>query len=108
MTSQNIPKMTFGEYIREIREEKQLLLREVASEMNLDTALLSKIERGTRIARKEQVEALAKALKQNKSELLQFWMADKIVFMLKDEKNSTEILKKVEENINRLSKKSRN
>tara|TARA_R110002111_G_scaffold219402_1_gene281484 strand:+ start:826 stop:1119 length:294 start_codon:yes stop_codon:yes gene_type:complete len=97
--------MTFGEYIREIREEKQLLLREVASQMNIDTALLSKIERGTRIARKEQVEALAKALKQNKGEMLQSWMADKIVYMLKDEKNSTEILKIVEEKINRLSKK---
>ncbi len=97
--------MTFGEYIREIREEKQLLLREVASQMNIDTALLSKIERGTRIARKEQVEALAKALKQNKSELLQYWLADKIVFMLKEEKNITEILKIVEQKINRLSKK---
>jgi len=105
LTSQNIPKMTFGEYIREIREEKQLLLREVASQMNIDTALLSKIERGTRIARKEQVEALAKALKQNKSELLQYWLADKIVFMLKEEKNITEILKIVEQKINRLSKK---
>lgn len=104
MTSQNIPKMTFGEYIREIREEKQLLLREVASQMNIDTALLSKIERGTRIARKEQVEALAKALKQNKSELLQYWLADKIVYMLKEEKNITEILKIVEQKINRLSK----
>ncbi|MFL0351947.1 helix-turn-helix domain-containing protein [Xanthomarina sp. GH4-25] len=97
--------MTFGEYIREIREEKQLLLREVASQMNIDTALLSKIERSTRIARKEQVEALAKALKQNKSELLQYWLADKIVFMLKEEKNITEILKIVEQKINRLSKK---
>ena len=97
--------MTFGEYIREIREEKQLLLREVASQMNIDTALLSKIERGTRLARKEQVEALAKVLKQNKSELLQYWLADKIVFMLKEEKNITEILKIVEQKINRLSKK---
>ncbi|SFU77701.1 Helix-turn-helix domain-containing protein [Pustulibacterium marinum] len=97
--------MTFGEYIREIREEQQLLLREVASQMNIDTALLSKIERGTRMARKEQAEALAKVLKQNKNELLQFWMADKIVFMLKDEKNITEILKIVEQKINRLSKK---
>ena len=105
MTSQNLPKMTFREYIREIREEKQLLLREVASQMNIDTALLSKIERGTRIARKEQVEALAKALKQNKSELLQYWLADKIVYMLKEEKNITEILKIVEQKINRLSKK---
>ncbi|QTY28326.1 helix-turn-helix transcriptional regulator [Flavobacterium sp. CS20] len=100
-----MPKMTFGEYIREIREEKQLLLREVASQMNIDTALLSKIERGTRLARKEQVEALAKALKQNKSELLQYWLADKIVFMLKEEKNITEILKIVEQKINRFKNK---
>ncbi len=103
MTSQNISKMTFGNYIRKLREEKQLLLREVASQMNIDTALLSKIERGTRIARKEQVEDLAKALNKSESELLKFWMADKIVNMLKDESNTTEILKKVEEEIKNLT-----
>ena len=95
--------MTFGNYIRKLREEKQLLLREVASQMNIDTALLSKIERGTRMARKEQVEDLAKALNKSKNELLNFWMADKIVNMLKDESNSTEILKKVEEEIKNLT-----
>lgn len=95
--------MTFGNYIRKLREEKQLLLREVASQMNIDTALLSKIERGTRMARKEQVEDLAKALNKSENELLKFWMADKIVNMLKDESNSTEILKKVEEEIKNLT-----
>ncbi|WP_245907592.1 helix-turn-helix domain-containing protein [Olleya aquimaris] len=105
MTSQNISKMTFGNYIRKLREEKQLLLREVASQMNIDTALLSKIERGTRIARKEQVEDLAKALNESENELLNFWMADKIVNMLKDESNSTEILKKAEEEIKNLTNK---
>ena len=95
--------MTFGNYIRKLREEKQLLLREVASQMNIDTALLSKIERGTRMARKEQVEDLAKALNKSKNDLLNFWMADKIVNMLKDESNSTEILKKVEEEIKNLT-----
>ena len=97
--------MTFGNYIRKLREEKQLLLREVASQMNIDTALLSKIERGTRMARKEQVEDLAKALNKSKNELLNFWMADKIVKMIKDESNSTEILKKVEEEIKNLTTK---
>mgnify|MGYP000636866488 FL=1 len=97
--------MTFGNYIRKLREEKQLLLREVASQMNIDTALLSKIERGTRMARKEQVEDLAKALNKSKNELLNFWMADKIVNMIKDESNSTEILKKVEEEIKNLTTK---
>jgi len=105
LTSQNISKMTFGNYIRKLREEKQLLLREVASQMNIDTALLSKIERGTRIARKEQVEDLAKALNKSENELLNFWMADKIVNMIKDESNSTEILKKAEEEIKNLTNK---
>ena len=95
--------MTFGNYIRKLREEKQLLLREVASQMNIDTALLSKIERGTRIARKEQVEELAKTLNKSENELLNFWMADKIVNMIKDVSNSTEILKKVEEEIKNLT-----
>ena len=97
--------MAFGNYIRKLREEKQLLLREVASQMSIDTALLSKIERGTRIARKEQVEDLAKALNKSKNELLNFWMADKIVKMIKDESNSTEILNKVEEEIKNLTNK---
>jgi len=105
LTSQNLSKMAFGNYIRKLREEKQLLLREVASQMSIDTALLSKIERGTRIARKEQVEDLAKALNKSENELLKLWMADKIVNMIKDESNITEILKKVEEEIKNLTNK---
>lgn len=97
--------MAFGNYIRKLREEKQLLLREVASQMNIDTALLSKIERSTRIARKEQVEDLAKALNESENELLKLWMADKIVKMIKDESNTTEILKKVQEEIKNLTNK---
>ena len=103
MTSQNLSKMTFGEHIRKLREQKQLLLREVASQMHIDTALLSKIERGTRIARKEQVESLAIALNENKNELLNVWMADKIVDMIKDENNSEEILKIAKEKIKKLT-----
>ena len=95
--------MTFGEHIRKLREQKQLLLREVASQMHIDTALLSKIERGTRIARKEQVESLAIALNENKNELLNVWMADKIVDMIKDENNSEEILKIAKEKIKKLN-----
>ena len=95
--------MTFGEHIRKLREQKQLLLREVASQMHIDTALLSKIERGTRIARKEQVEALAIALNENKNDLLYVWMAVKIVDMIKDENSITEILNLVKENIKKLT-----
>lgn len=97
--------MTFGEHIRKLREQKQLLLRELASQMNIDTALLSKIERGTRIARKEQVEDLAKVLNENKKELLNLWMADKIAQMLYEQKNPSEILKVAEKQIQYIKKK---
>jgi len=53
----------------------------------------------------EEVEDLAEALNESENELLKLWMADKIVNMIKDESNSTEILKKVEEEIKNLTNK---
>ena len=97
--------MSFGQYIRSIREDKQLLLREVASQMNIDTALLSKIELGTRVARREHVEALASVLNVSKKELIKIWLADKIMILLKDETNKDEILKVAEDEIKYLRKK---
>ncbi|MFD1015779.1 helix-turn-helix domain-containing protein [Winogradskyella rapida] len=97
--------MEFGEYIRSLREKRNMLLREMAANLNMDVAYLSKIERGNRMARREQVEDLAKVLNKNKDELLNLWMADKIVNMIKDESNITEILKITEEKINKLTNK---
>lgn len=39
---------TFGEYIRRLREEKNLPLRKVAAQLDIDTSTLSKVERGDR------------------------------------------------------------
>ncbi len=46
----------FGELLRSRRETKQLLLRHVAAELDIDTAMLSKIERGEKIAKHEFIE----------------------------------------------------
>src|SRR5680860_254388 len=45
---------TTGEILREKREKKGLLLRQVAAMLDIDTAILSKIERSERKASKEQ------------------------------------------------------
>jgi transcriptional regulator with XRE-family HTH domain len=50
---------TLGDIIRQQREEKGLPLRIVAGFLNIDQAILSKIERGQRKASKEQVLKLA-------------------------------------------------
>jgi len=67
-----------GQKIRELREKQNLLLRQVAAQLEVDTALMSKIERGERNASKQQVINIAKFLKANEEELLTLWLADKI------------------------------
>lgn len=67
-----------GSKIRELRANQNLLLRQVASQLEVDTAWVSKIERGDRRASKHQVIEIAKILKANEEELLTLWLADKI------------------------------
>jgi len=67
-----------GQKIRELREKQNLLLRQVAAQLEVDSALMSKIERGERNASKQQVIDIAKFLKANEEEFLTLWLADKI------------------------------
>src|SRR5690606_38070217 len=65
--------LNFGERIRKLREDKGLLLRQSAAFLEVDTAFVSKVERGERKASKEQVERLAQFLEVDKDELITLW-----------------------------------
>lgn len=69
---------SIGSLLRGQRETKGLLLREVAAALNMDTALLSKIERDDRLPSKEQVLAFAKYYKVKPDDLLIEWLSDKL------------------------------
>ncbi len=70
--------MLFPDKIKQLREEKQLLQRQVSAYLEMDNALFCKIERGERRAKREQVIILAELFKVEEKELLQLWLADKI------------------------------
>jgi len=78
--------MLFGNRIRQLREEKQMLQRQFAAALEIDTPMYSKIERGERRAKREQVIALAKIFKVNPNEFLTLWIADRIIEAIEDEK----------------------
>lgn len=78
--------MLFSDKIRQLREEKQLLQRQLASALEVDTPMYSKIERGDRSAKREQVLIIAKILSVNENELLILWLADKISDVIANEK----------------------
>lgn len=77
--------MFLGKRIKELREERQLLQRQLAADLEIDTPMYSKIERGERNAKREQVLKLAKLLNANKDELLTLWLAGQVNNIIKDE-----------------------
>jgi len=91
---------TFGEIIREERENKGLFLRQVAAALDIDQAVISKFEKGERKPSREQVMKFAKYYKLDKELLIVAWLSDKVVYELQDEKLANEALKAAEEKIN--------
>ncbi len=70
---------TIGEKLRHIREENELPLRKVAALLDIDVAILSKMERGKRRITKEEVLKLTDIYDYNADELLVSFSSDKIL-----------------------------
>lgn len=96
---------TLGNLLREQREDKALPLRTVAAFLDIDQAVLSKIERGQRKANREQVIKLAKYFKIEEEKLLVAWLSDKIVYEISNEKFAKEALKVAEQKVKYLNHK---
>lgn len=60
---------SFGEYSRSRREQQGLPIRKVAAEFDINTSILSKIERIERVATKEMLPTLAKTLEVQEKEM---------------------------------------
>ena len=63
---------TLGERIRELREQKDLSLREAAKKLDLSAAFLSDVELGRRFPSDEVLGRIAKLLAQSVDELKAF------------------------------------
>lgn len=93
--------MEVGKFIINLRNERNLLLRELASAISIDSAILSKIERGERKATKEQIEQISSYFNVENNMLKILWLSDKVIYDLKDEKPlAHQVLKVSEERIN--------
>lgn len=99
---------TLGQIIRAKRESHGLLLRQVAAHLDIDQAILSKIERGQRNATREQVVKLAEYFKIKESDLLVSWLSDKLVYEVAEEQVALKALQVAEEKVKyNISKKGK-
>jgi len=67
-TSYKATSPSFGEWLRQLREEKELPLRAVAAAAEMDQAHLSKVELGQRLLTADQAAAIARFFKVDATE----------------------------------------
>jgi transcriptional regulator with XRE-family HTH domain len=77
--------MLLGQKIKELRLENGVLQRQLASLLEIDTPMFSKIERGDRRAKRTQVIQIANYFNVDEKELLTLWLADKVLDAVEDE-----------------------
>ena len=94
--------MYLGKRIKELREQREVLQRQLAASLEIDTPMFSKIERGERRAKREQVLKLAELLNADPNELLTLWLSDQITELVKDEDNADRALNLVMRNLRNL------
>lgn len=93
---------TLGEKLRQIREQNELPLRKVAALLDIDVAILSKMERGERKLSREVVLKLADSYKYNPEELLVLFLSEKIMYEIQDEDLGEKALKVAEKKVKYL------
>lgn len=93
---------TVGQIIRAKRENLGLLLRHVASHLDIDQAILSKIERNERKASKENIVKLAEILNLDHEDLYIQFMSDKIAYEIVHEDCASKVLQVAEQKVKYL------
>jgi len=93
---------TIGEKLRQLREQNNLPLRKVAALIDIDVAILSKMERGERKLTKEIVLKLADTYKYNVDELLVLFLSERIMYEIQDEALGEKALKVAERRVKYL------
>jgi len=95
----------FGQKIRQLRKERQLPQRKVAAFLDIDTSILSKIERGERQPTKTHVIKAAQFFKVSEQEMLAEFYSDTIAQLIYKEPICKEILRVAEEKVAYLKHK---
>lgn len=90
-------KLSFTGYLKRQRELNNIPQKRLANLLDIDTPMYSRIERGERKAKREQVIALGKFF--NDDNILNLWLADKVIDTLAYEDDPKKILNIVSEQL---------
>jgi transcriptional regulator with XRE-family HTH domain len=93
---------SFGEHLRNLREESGYTLKMVSEKINIDISLLAKIERNERHPSKVMIKEIANFFQVNVQELQNDILSDKIAYKILEEEADISILKVAEDKVKYL------
>ncbi len=85
-------EIMLGEKLKELREAKGLLQRQVAAELHVDTAYISKMEHNEKPVSLNRLNKLSKLYSVSENDLLPIWLADKVLQLVENEQFSVQAL----------------
>ena len=91
--------ISFGEYIRGLREISGLPIRKIAAQLDIDPSLLGKIERNERQPTKDLISRIAKIFKQDEKFLKKQFISDQFAYKILEEESDLSILKVAEDKV---------
>lgn len=93
-----------GLRLKELREAKGLLQREVAAKLEVDTAYISKVENDEKRLSKVHISILSKLLGVTERELINLWLADKVMSVIEEDEHAEQAILLVQNHLNRKNK----
>ena len=94
-----LSKLDISKHLQDLRKENGKTLREVAAYLEIDQAILGKMENGKRPVTKEVITQLAKLYMRDVQELHKIFMAEKLYKQLEHEDDAMSILKLLEKQV---------
>ena len=91
--------MLFAERIKTTRENLNIPQKKIAEALGIDVPMYSRIERSERPAKREQVIGIAKQLGIDEKELINLWLAEKVLNIVSEEEDANTVLHIVSSNI---------
>ena len=99
-------RTSFGEYIRKLRTENGMTLTQLAAQLELDSANLSKIENGKREFDEKRLEKLATVFSLKLNDIKTEFFSDLFAKKIYENNCSMETLTVAEEKVNYLKSKN--
>jgi HTH-type transcriptional regulator, competence development regulator len=96
-----------GQYFRELRKDKGETLHQVSKGTDIDSPMLSKIERGDRMPTLDQLKKLCEYFKVSEADLKIMHTAEKIIKEYGINETTYKAVRKVEEQLTPYLKKSK-